>query len=241
MVHFPKAAIPRHDSENTWDMAKQYSRQPKQTLSFSQEFSQGISTLKKSPLEEKNWNILGQIHRSFILVEFPEGLQLLDQHAVSEIVNYHQLMNEYEQGVVCSQGLLLPIIIETSHEEQSLLSENKNLLLRLGWEIDGLSQNSLQISSIPEILKVEKINEIEKGLLDILKEERQLSMSQRELELLKYEACRSAVMFGDSLSSEEMKSLLNQWLLTPNNAACEHGRPAAAKITVEEMKKYFRR
>lgn len=240
-VQFPKASVPHQSTEGTWRSSIAYSRQPKQTLSFSQEFSQGISTLKKSPLEEKGWNILGQIHHSFILVESPEGLQMLDQHAVSEIVNYQRLMTERDQGVISSQGLLLPISLEVSHEEKAVLIENKDLLLRLGWEMDELSQNSIQVNAIPEILRVEKIMEIARGLLDLLKDERQLERSQRELELLKYEACRSAVMFGDALTIQEVKGLLNQWLETPNNAACEHGRPAAAKITVEEMRRYFRR
>lgn len=239
-IQFPKASPRRHSTESTRS-TKEYPRQPKQALSFSQEFSQGISTLKKSPLEERAWNILGQIHHSFILVESPEGLQMLDQHAVSEIVNYQRLMSEREQGVISSQGLLLPLSIQVTHEEHAVCMENKELLLRLGWEIDELSQDSFQVSAIPEILKVEKIEEIVKGLLDLLKEERQLSISQRELALIKYEACRSAIMFGDSLTMLEMKGLLSQWLETPNNAACEHGRPAAAKITVEEMRKFFKR
>jgi len=68
-----------------------------------------------------------------------------------------------------------------------------------------------------------------------------VEMTSRELAILKYEACRGAVMFGDPLSMEEMKGLLNQWLQVENNAACEHGRPAAANLSLEQMRAFFKR
>src|SRR5690606_35022898 len=119
--------------------------------------------------------------------------------------------------------------------------ENKNLFQKLGWEFDELTSNSFQMSAIPEILRIEKIEDSFQDLLSQLKEEKSLDMSARELVLLKYEACRGAVMFGDALSIEEMKGLLNQWLQVENNAACEHGRPAVAQLTLAEMKAFFKR
>ncbi|MDZ4217072.1 MAG: hypothetical protein U1C97_02015, partial [Candidatus Gracilibacteria bacterium] len=137
--------------------------------------------------------------------------------------------------------LLLPTPIEVSPEEKNIIQENQELFSRLGWEIDELSDDSIQISALPEILKHDGIESIFHDLLDELKNEKEPDQSKRELALLKFEACRGAVMFGDSLSFEEMKGLLNQWLQVENNAACEHGRPAAARISVEEMRKYFKR
>lgn len=241
VAQLPKTFHAPSVSEKSWSTPQASPRHFKQSLSFGQEFSQGISSIRKSPLEERSWNVLGQIHLSFILVETPDGLQVLDQHAVSEIVNYHRLRTEHENGVISSQGLLLPASISVSHEEAAVIVEHQELLRQLGWEVDELSQTSFQLSSVPELLRVECLEEIFRGLIDLLRDDRHFSMSQRELELLKYEACRSAVMFGDALTMEEMKGLLNQWLETPNNAACEHGRPAAAKITVEEMRKFFKR
>jgi len=213
----------------------------KKPLLVQQSFAQGISTLQRSPLEEKGWKVLAQIHLSFILVETQDGLQVFDQHAVSEITNYQRLVREKENGEICSQQLLIPVDFEVSPEEASILEENMALLQKMGWEIDELTPTSIQISSLPEILKIEKIQETVHELLSELKEGKDLDMSKREWELLKFEACRGAVMFGDALSLSEMEGLLNQWIKVPNNAACEHGRPAMAKITVDEMRKYFKR
>lgn len=215
---------------------------PKQTLNFSeQSYAGGLESRQLSPLEENEWRIVGQIHRSFILVETPEGLHLLDQHAVSEITNYHRLRTQRENGEICSQSLLIPLQIEVSTEEAVIVEEQQAVFQRLGWELDQQSPTSLQLNALPEVLKVENISENFHDIVSQLKDLEDADMTSRELALLKYEACRGAIMFGDALSMTEMQSLLNQWLIVPNNAACEHGRPAAARISVQEMRKYFKR
>lgn len=215
--------------------------QVKQTLDFSASFSGSIREIEKSPLEEMNWRIIGQIHLSFILVETPEGLQLLDQHALSEISNYHRLREEQKNGEICSQKLLIPELVECTPEEFSLIEEQQEVLLSLGWELDQMDHGVLQVGALPEILKIENIKENIHDILSQLKEVKDLDMTSRQMQLLKYEACRGAIMFGDPLTPQEMESLVNHWLKVPNNAACEHGRPAAARISVTEMRKYFKR
>src|SRR5690606_30632879 len=208
-VHLPKVpTTSSYKPPNTFSASSRpSSRQVKQALEFNQSFSGSIREIKASPLEEKSWKILGQIHLSFILVETPEGLRVFDQHAVSEITNYQKLMEQRANGEICSQQLLLPIQIEVTAEEKVIAEENKNLFQKLGWEFDELTSNSFQMSAIPEILRIEKIEDSFHDLLSQLKEEKSLDMSARELVLLKYEACRGAVMFGDPLSIEEMKGL----------------------------------
>jgi len=235
------AVAGRKFSSASSSSSRPLSGQVKQALGFSQAFPGGIEPVRQSALEEKGWRIIGQIHRSFILVETPDGLQMLDQHAVSEITNYARLMRERENGEISSQGMLLPARVEVTHEEASLIGAHHDLFARLGWELDQLSDASYQISAIPEILQVESIETHLHEILSSLKEERGLDMHDRELAVLKYEACRGAVMFGDCLTMEEMHGLLNQWLLVPNHAACEHGRPAAARISTQEMLRFFKR
>jgi DNA mismatch repair protein MutL len=214
---------------------------PKQSLNFSQDLGKSLREIKKTPLEERGWNILGQIYHSFILAETAQGLQLFDQHAVSEIVNYSRLRRQHEDGEVCSQRLLIPVTSEVTSEEKNIAEESREIFERLGWEFDELTSTNYQLTAIPEVLKVEHIREHFLELLNQLKDEKSLDMTGRELALIKFEACRSSVMFGDALTLEEMKGLLNKWLGVENNNACEHGRPAVARIGIDEMKKFFRR
>lgn len=237
----PSYVIAREQSGSGGGRPWQSLTNAKQPLAFDQSFPGSIREIQKAPLDEHGWKVIGQIHLSFILVETPEGLRVFDQHAVSEITNYQKLMQQRENGEICSQQLLLPIQVEVTHEEKVIADEYTKLFSKLGWEIDELTPTSIQISALPEILKVEKIESAFHDIITELKEEKEVDMTKRELAILKYEACRGAVMFGDPLTLEEMKGLLNQWLETPNNAACEHGRPAAAQLTLEQMKSFFKR
>jgi DNA mismatch repair protein MutL len=235
------SSIPTNNLSTSYSASKPTINQVKQALNFSSSFSGNIREIKASPLEELSWRIIGQIHLSFILVETPEGLQLLDQHAMSEITNYQRLCKERENGEICSQQLLLPELIQVTPEEIVILEENMQLLESLGWNLDQMDHQVVQVGALPEILKIENIKENLHDLITQLKESKDLDMSSRELQLLKYEACRGAIMFGDALSVIEMEALINQWLKIPNNAACEHGRPASARISVDEMRRYFKR
>jgi DNA mismatch repair protein MutL len=246
IVHFSKPntyqpPVQKFASSTSFTPSRPSATQVKQALEFNHPFSGALREIRQSPLDERGWKILGQIHLSFILVETPEGLRVFDQHAISEITNYQALIKQRENGEVCSQQILLPVQVEVTHEENVILEQNKELFGSLGWEIDELTPGSFQISALPEILKIENIEESFHDILSALKEEKEVDMAARELALLKYEACRGAVMFGDLLSLEEMKGLLNQWLQVENNAACEHGRPAAAQFTLDEMRSFFKR
>lgn len=220
------------------ELSNSSSRESVVSLPFH--FSHGIQAIR-NPFEKRLWNIIGQIHNSFILVESPEGLQVFDQHAVSEIVNYSKLYKQYQQGAILSQQLLIPLAIHLSPEEKVLLEENRHIFEKLGWEITELSHQTFQVHIIPQVLRNEKIEINVHEILTSLKEEKILDIHSKELEILKYQACRGAVMFGDILSINEIKSLLSEWLEVENNTACEHGRPAVARITVDEMKKFFKR
>jgi DNA mismatch repair protein MutL len=54
-------------------------------------------------------------------------------------------------------------------------------------------------------------------------------------------ACRRAVMSGDSLTDEEIRTLLEeaQGLDHPHN--CPHGRPTVLTFTAGELERFFRR
>ena len=116
-----------------------------------------------------------------------------------------------------------------------------NIFENLAWETDEISPTSIQISAIPEMLKVDNLKEVFSDLLSKLKDDKELDMSRRETVIMKYSACRGAIKFGDALSFQEMNALLNQWLETPNNTSCEHGRPVSVRFTVDEMRKFFER
>ena len=60
-------------------------------------------------------------------------------------------------------------------------------------------------------------------------------------ELVKLTSCRAAIKAGDSLTKEEMVSVLEQLDKCELPFTCPHGRPTVIEVTLEELEKRFRR
>ena len=79
-------------------------------------------------------------------------------------------------------------------------------------------------------------------LIDRLAEDDQAADAERLLQdVLSLIACKAAVKAGQTLSTEEIDSLLSRRDTADKPSACPHGRPTMVHITSEELKKQFRR
>jgi DNA mismatch repair protein MutL len=227
IVHFPAKSTPSH-------------QESQEAMKFSQEFMSGRLASKEYK-KSHPFRIIGQLHLSCILLESSEGLLMGDQHAISEIVNYQQIKKNYQQKNISSQSLLLPEVVSLQADEMELWRESLEFIQDFGWEVSEIGSSEIQISALPEVLKKENVaGEFQELLLELQKE-KTFDHSKKEEELIKYQACRSAVMVGDQLTQEEMEQLVSQWYQVENNAACEHGRPALAEVTLDEIRSFFNR
>ncbi|HUJ71039.1 MAG TPA: DNA mismatch repair endonuclease MutL, partial [Verrucomicrobiae bacterium] len=62
--------------------------------------------------EEGSWRICGVIGQLYVLIESPEGLVLMDQHAAHERVLFEKMLRELETDSAPAQKLLLPLTLE---------------------------------------------------------------------------------------------------------------------------------
>ncbi len=78
----------------TSDSASQAAQQPTMPLPLEGEVTATPSTEVRT--EEGLWRILGVIGRLYVLIESPEGLVLMDQHAAHERVLFEKMLRELE-------------------------------------------------------------------------------------------------------------------------------------------------
>lgn len=206
-------------------------------------------TLKKSvkkvieaPIKENiigPYRIFGQINRTYILAETPQGLMVIDQHAAEERVNYEILMNEYRDKGIKLQKLIKPTILELSPAEGRVIIENFEVLKKTGFEIEQYGNNSFLIRTIPSIL-----GRYYTGLiLDLIKE---LSIDTKKIEAIKEErlirfACRKSIKAGKEMTQGEMEALMKKVEKARQPFTCPHGRPTMINITIGELEKKFKR
>ncbi len=185
--------------------------------------------------------LIGVLDHTYLLF-FNAGcnaLEIMDQHAAHERVLFEQLLKQADSQVAV-QPLLLPQMLELARPAAGWLSKNEALLGKLGFELAGLSSNSLILNAVPALLPEA---EWENVLTDIYQAGRECAPgdSRPLLERTAAAACHAAVKAHDELSDAEVAALLRQLDTCERPDICPHGRPTTIQITVKELEKRFGR
>ena len=182
---------------------------------------------------------LGQIDRVFIVAQSETALYLIDQHAAHERVMYDKLVKTHEE--IPTQQFLVPIFIDATPQEISLIEEHKEEFVKLGVDVEAGGENLLRISSLPADIKNDQAEEFIREILKLLSEEKDIKASDLRTEVLHYTACHSAIRAGEVLNMNQMRALILELLNTEHPFTCPHGRPCMIEITSEELFKMFKR
>ena len=95
---------------------------------------------------------IAHLHNIYILSETPTGIILVDAHAAHERITYERLKQQYQNGAVPSQPLLLPIKIKVSTAEADLAEQEHEFFNTLGFEINRSGPETIVLRSIPVLL-----------------------------------------------------------------------------------------
>ena len=227
---------------------KNISSKPSQTsqaIKFSQEILK--SEFIAQPQAEKigDWRLLGQIHNAYLLVEAPQGILIIDQHAAAERILYEKFKNDYASQNIKSQKLLLPLTLELSNREVAIINQSLEFLKNLGFDIEIFGNNAFIINAVPQDLGKLDIKKTILGLINDLEEndfQQTKSIDAQKDLVIKYAACRTAIKFNDKISNQEQIKLLEDILQIINKInTCPHGRPFIMELTLDQLAKNFKR
>lgn len=202
-------------------------------------------TEEVKPTEEKqpffqNYKIIGQVFRTYWIVEQGDCLYLIDQHAAHERVLYEEFMNKFKEERVASQRLLTPLMLQLTPMETEVLRRNLALLESFGFELEEFGEK-YALRATPYLLQ----NPTEVGfftdILDRLTEERISNVYDTKILAVATMACKAAVKGHDVLSTREAEELIHRLLGLEHPFTCPHGRPTIIELTKYEMEKMFKR
>jgi DNA mismatch repair protein MutL len=183
-----------------------------------------------------------QVHDSYLIVETPEGMLVIDQHALHERILFEQLQGRMKSGPLEKQKLLIPEPVELPAEQAARALEQRAALAELGLDIEDFGGGTILLTSYPTLLSRRSPQAIFRAVADHLaKEERVPSREQLLNNLLSLMACHGAVRAGDRLTPEEIAALLAQRDLVSNSHHCPHGRPTTLLLSRQELDRRFRR
>jgi DNA mismatch repair protein MutL len=183
-----------------------------------------------------------QIQDSYLVLETPDGMLVIDQHALHERILFEQLRRRVRDGKLEVQRLLIPEPIDLPAEQVALVLEAADSLRELGLEVSDFGGNTILLSSYPTLLGRKSPHEIFTGVVDhLVNKERPPSKDAMLHLLMATMACKAAVKAGDRLTPEEIAHLLHLRQLAEDSHHCPHGRPTSLLFSRQELDKQFRR
>jgi DNA mismatch repair protein MutL len=189
----------------------------------------------------RNLRVLGQAHSTFLMLEHPQGLVIIDQHAAHERVVFERL-RAAGGHFTANQPLLFPLSINLDREQMELLPETLPHIRRLGIDAEIFGEHAVVIRAVPSFLNRHNLPQL---LIELIEDFAATGRSDTGVKVLDHMlatlACHSSVRAGQKLNPEEISALLDELDDIDFSGHCPHGRPVAKWIPQTEIKKWFDR
>ena len=202
-----------------------------------QEKSEQINTIL--PELPKQMKIFGALFNTFILVEYDNCLMMVDQHAVHERLLFDSLMKEHSAQNT-GQELLVPVIINVSAKDIMLIEENRELFESIGLIIERFGEYDIAVRTVPVILGEAQTADFVREALSELEKNHTVTFDQKRADILQT-ACKHAIKGGETLTEDQLRTILNEMIEKHVTPTCPHGRPLVISITHREIDKKFKR
>ena len=185
---------------------------------------------------------LGQLNRTFLIVQIGGDLTVIDQHTAHERVLFERLYRAWTARGIHSQPLLIPESVELSASHAALLQRYQSEIEKLGLELEPFGASAVLIRAVP--VGVGKINPetfIQDLLEDLIQWDKAASLEANVRPVLASLACHGAVRAGRSMELPEIKRLVEDWTAEGEITTCPHGRRTSFRLSTEDLEKMFGR
>jgi DNA mismatch repair protein MutL len=193
------------------------------------------------PRQESAFSVV-QMHDSYLVCEVEDGIAIVDQHALHERVNYDRILAALQENGVDSQRLLVPEQVELDRASLGLMDEHRELLERSGFRWSPFGESEVALEAVPAVLTRELAAEVLRDLVELLRRNG-ASVDPKTLfhEVADTMACKASIRFGDRISREEARALLEESGALSKAFVCPHGRPTVLRLPFAELERKFGR
>ena len=195
----------------------------------------------KPKIMKKKLLVKGQIHGSYIICEDDTGMYIVDQHAGQERINYEYYLEKYANLDLSMRDLLVPITLEYPMSEFLIIEERKQMLAKLGVNLEIFGDNGYVIKQLP--MWMQNIDEhvfIEDMVTQLLHDNKVdvIKLQEHAIATL---SCKASLKANTHLSQEGMQNLIDNLMCCDNPYVCPHGRPTIIYYSTYEIEKLFKR
>lgn len=190
---------------------------------------------------KKKHRIIGQLFKTYWLIEYEDKLYIIDQHAAHEKVLYERTMARLHEKEYTSQAISPPIVLSLDAKEQEMLERYRKDIERLGYEIENFGGREYMISAVPDNLFSIDMKDLFIEMLDDFSNLTGRETPDLIMEKVASMSCKAAVKGNDALSLPEIDALIEELLTLDNPFNCPHGRPTIIAMSKYEIEKKFKR
>ena len=195
-----------------------------------------------TPEKKAEFSILGQVFKTYWLVQYRDEFLIVDQHAAHEKVLYERFVKDLkEKKQMLTQQINPPIILTLMPTQMELLQKYQAVFLQAGFEIEPFGGKEYAVYGVPADFSSLAKQEWLMEMIDGMSEEGGVKSPDILLDKLASMACKAAVKGNQALSHQEMESLLSQMLALEHPYTCPHGRPTVISMSKYELEKKFKR
>ena len=183
-----------------------------------------------------------QISGRYIATTLRSGLMIVDIRRARERIFYERYLRQLDNSSPISHQVLFPCVLQLTPERFSLLTEDREQLLQLGFDISPADGTSVSVNGLPEGFGTDEdavrasVDDLlsillETGSTDLMKADRREAMARRL-------ASAAATSAGNGrLTADEARLLVDNLFSCAQPEISPSGRKCMSVLTEEDIEK----
>ena len=233
VVHTGNSVEPKPETSTAYE--------PAQVVTGTQQTLGDYDKVFLTESAKKQFSIIGQLFKTYWLIEFEDKLYIIDQHAAHEKVLYEKTMARLANKDFTSQRISPPIVMTLDARESEMLEKYRPQIEQFGYEVEHFGGKEYMISAIPDNLFNIDMKDLFIEMLDDFSNATGRQTPDIITEKVASMSCKAAVKGNDKLTLPEINELIDELLSLDNPYNCPHGRPTIISMSKYEIEKKFKR
>lgn len=211
-----------------------------QSSSANEQFSIPMEQFISEGARKKH-RLIGQVFKTYWMIEYDEKMYIVDQHAAHEKVMFERLMKQMANKQVLSQQLLPAKVLHLDSIEHTTVMNHLELFQQTGFDIEDFGDDSIVVRAMPDDIMGVDPQLLFDELLNALTEDIGKISIDFFVEKLSGMACKAAIKGNTEITTMEADALIDEMLTLDNPYNCPHGRPTMISLTKTEIERKFKR
>ena len=195
-----------------------------------------VQNVESRPIPDHK--IVGEVLKTYIIVEQDDKLILIDKHAAHERMIFDRL--KAQERELMAQSLLIPVTIHPNGDDMDAITENAALLYELGFEIEPFGERELIVRAVPADMDAGDVPAAIEEICEKLRRGKCPDAQSARDEILHTVACKAAIKAGWDTHPKELEAVVDA-VISGQVRYCPHGRPVSVTLTRKELDKQFKR